>query len=238
MAKGRKRFEESPQTKTADLHGYLSEDAPDKRVEAANSIFDQCRELIGNITAQLLRSRFEHIAEDSIQEAWSDCLTELQERRAEFLRDRGERPGLREMAATVTMRAVWRLEMRARRERQRMTSDDREELSSAPEFDAVDSLSALDFHRIFVSAWERLLASSSADEQIVLDDVGPLAFFAHDWASVAAQPVPGEGTQRTMTHVVLERRRQVKNIVDALLERDLQLEPKTRERFLRTLLPG
>jgi hypothetical protein len=100
MAKGRKRFEESPQTKTADLHGYLLEEAPDKRVEAANSIFDQCRALIGNITEQLLRSRFESIAEDSIQEAWSDCLSELQERRAEFLKDRAERPGLREMACS------------------------------------------------------------------------------------------------------------------------------------------
>lgn len=238
MAKGRKRFDESPQTKTADLHGYLLEDAPDKRVEAANSIFDQCRALIGNITEQLLRSRFENIAEDSIQEAWSDCLSELQERRAEFLKDRAERPGLREMAATVTMRAVWRLEMRARRERQRLVSAEREDVSSAPEYDAVDSLSALDFHRIFVTAWERLLTNSNTDEQIVLNDVGPLAFFAHDWASVAAQPVPGEGTQRTMTHVVLERRRQVKGIVDTLLERELQLEPKTRARFLRTLLPG
>jgi hypothetical protein len=98
-------------------------------------------------------------------------------------------------------------------------------------------LSALDFHRVFVSAWERLLASSSADEQIVLNDIGPLAFFAQDWASVAAQPVPGDGTQRTMTHVVLERRHQVRGIVDGVLERELQLDSKTRQRFLRTLLP-
>jgi hypothetical protein len=237
MAKGRKRFDESPQTKTADLHGYLSENAPDKRIEAANGIFDQCRELIGNITEQLLRSRFKHIAEDTIQEAWSDCLTELQERRAEFLKDRAERPRLREMAASVTMRTVWRLEMRARRERQRMTSAPSEEPSSAPEYEALSSLTALDFHRIFVSAWERLLAGSSAEEQIVLQDVGPLAFFAHDWASVAAQPVPGEGTQRPMTNVVLERRHHVRNIIDAVLERELQLDAKTRQRFLRTLLP-
>jgi hypothetical protein len=177
------------------------------------------------------------MAEDTIQEAWSDCLSELQARRADFLKERGERPGLRETAAAVTMRAVWRLEMRARRERQRLVSTAPEESYSAPEYEAVSSLSALDFHRVFQSAWERLLESSSADDQVVLHDIGPLAFFANDWAAVASQPVPGEVAQRTMTNVVLERRRQVRTIVEAVLERELQLDAKTRQRFVRTLLP-
>jgi hypothetical protein len=238
MAKRRPRHEESPQTKTADLHGYLLEDAPDQRSEAVSGIFEQCRELIGSITAQLLRSRFHQLAEDTIQDAWSDCLSELQARREEFLKVRGERPVLREMAVAVTMRAVWRLEMRARRERQRLASAETEEPYSAPELEAVSSLSAIDFHRIFLSAWERLLALSSSEDQIVLNDVGPLAFFADDWASVTTPLVPGGTPQRTMTTVVLERRRAARAIVDGILERELRLEPKIRQRFLRTLLPG
>lgn len=238
MVKHRPRHEESPQTRTADLHGYLLEDEPDQRSEAVSGIFEQCRELIGNITAQLLRSRFHQLAEDTIQEAWSDCLSELQARREEFLKVRGERPGLREMAVAVTMRAVWRLEMRARRDRLRLSSAEPEEPSSAPELEAVSSLSAIDFHRIFLSAWERLLAHSSAEDQVVLHDVGPLAFFADDWASVTTQPLPGEIPQRTMTTVVLERRRAARAIVDSILERELCLSPKIRQRFLRTLLPA
>jgi hypothetical protein len=236
MAKRRPRHEESPQTKTADLHGYLLDTAAAERSTAVTGIFEQCRELIGNITAQLLRSRFHQLGEDTIQEAWSDCLSELQARKEEFLKVRSERPGLREMAVAVTMRAVWRLEMRSRRDRQRLASTEAEESYSTAELEAVSGLSAVDFHRIFLTAWERLLAQSSAEDQIVLTDVGPLAFFADDWASVTTQPQPGEIPQRTMTTVVLERRRAARAIVDAILETELSLAPKIRQRFLRTLL--
>ena len=236
MAKRRTRHEEPPQTKTADLHGYLLNNAPVERSEAVSGIFEQCRELIGNITAQLLRSRFHQLAEDTIQEAWSDCLSELQARKEEFLKVRSERPGLREMAVAVTMRAVWRLEMRARRDRERLANADADESYTTPELEAVSSLSAIDFHRIFLSAWERLLTQSSTEDQIVLNDVGPLAFFADDWVSVTAQLLPGEIPQRTMTTVVLERRSAARAIVDGILETEHHLPPRIRQRFLRTLL--
>ncbi|MET0385760.1 MAG: hypothetical protein ABW321_07360 [Polyangiales bacterium] len=117
------RFSETlSDTRTEDLYGYLGGADPRVRADAVRGLFEQCRGLVDTITKQLLRPRFKALTEEAIQEAWLDCFTELSKRSDEFLKERAERPVFREVVVAMTMRAVWRLEKRARVESGRWVS--------------------------------------------------------------------------------------------------------------------
>jgi|GEM_PF-3922318 hypothetical protein len=112
-----------PPTETRNLAGYLQGDSAE-RSAASEGLYEQVRPLIDRITRETLRSRFRLLTEEAIQEAWKDCLGELEKRGTEFLQSRDARPAFRDMVVALTMRAVWRLEKRARVEAEREVSLD------------------------------------------------------------------------------------------------------------------
>lgn len=114
---------EQPPTETRNLAGYLQGDSAE-RSSASEGLYEQVKPLIDRITRETLKSRFRVLTGDAIQEAWKDCLGELEKRGDEFLQSRDARPAFRDMVVALTMRAVWRLEKRARVNAEREVSFD------------------------------------------------------------------------------------------------------------------
>jgi hypothetical protein len=223
-----------PKTRTRDLKQYLDED-PQVRAKGSEALFEAYAEPIRAIVDKILRGRFKELSSEAVQEAWMDCLSQLQEQRAAFLKERDERPRFGSLVTAVTMRAIWRLSQRSRRYDGRhgpieeWSSHDQGAHTRTAE--AVSAMTTHDFHRIFLRAWERLLEDSLEEQRCVLTDVGDLEFFAGDWKATPEQAAS------SVTGIVLERRDAVKRIVDDVLEHNFQLEQGARARFVRTLIP-
>lgn len=229
------KYERMPPTDTKHLRGFLAPADAQERDAATHALYDYCGKMVEAITKTVLWPRFrQRLGPDVVQEAWADCMGELLNQREEFLRDRAERPQFRPFVVAVTMRAVWRLQKQAQREDARSVEvDDQVEALAIDE--AVSRLGVMDFHVIFSKTWTTLLEASSPEEQQVLSDVGPVAFFANDWHALSQQPVDGDAP-RTMTTTVLELRLRVQEIAEQILKREYKLDKQTRRRFLDALL--
>jgi hypothetical protein len=221
-----------PKTQTGDLQQYLDED-PKVSAVGSKGLFEAYAAPIRAIVDQILRGRFRELSSDAVQEAWLDCLSQLHEKRDDFLKERHERPPFGSLVTAVTMRAIWRLSQRTRRQvaRDAPLESSSSQASPSNNADAVSGMTTHDFHRIFVLAWQRLLEQTPADQRCVLADVGDLEFFAGDWKTTPEQAAS------SVTSIVLERRAAARSIVDDILAREFGFEPRVRTRFVTTLIP-
>lgn len=217
-----------PPTETAHIKEYVAGADPRDRTRAAEALFEQCRPMMKAICDDVLSARFKDLGPDVAHEAWADCLAELITRSEEFLRSREERPQFRAFVLGVTMRAVWRLQKRAQRERGRNAALEDHEVVIE------DKVDALDFQLIFERVWDELLQSSSHEQQQALLAVGPVTFFADDWGALGP---PSRDAVPTLTTLAFERRPHASRILDEILERDHQLDVRERRRVIKALLP-
>jgi hypothetical protein len=155
------------------------------------------------------------------------------------LKERSERPQFRPMVIALTMRAIWRLEQQTRRQRLRAAPEDagnRQDIHWNGGDDAVNAMTPLDFHRVFETAWQRLLEQSTVGQRAGLEEVGQLEFFAGDWPSLPGSTDSDECVD-TLTAIVLEQRCAARLIIDDILARDFDFETRVRSKFVRTLIP-
>lgn len=219
-----------PKTETEHLHSYIKAQSERQRTEAAERLFEQVRPMVQHLCQKLLWARFKHLEPDVIQEAWESCLQEFVQCSEAFLRD--ERPQFRQFALGVTARAVGRLQKRAQREHARLTPLGN--LESSERWAYEDDFDALDFQRIFERVWKEVFDSSGAPEQQALSTVGQVQFFAGDWASITPQAA---GAARTMTTMILERRRRARAVLNRILKSVHRVEATKRTALLNELIP-
>jgi hypothetical protein len=226
-------------TKTASLQRYLDAD-PNVSALGSEELYEDYESGIRRIVDRILRQRFRDLAGEAIQEAWLDCLSELQARKAEFLKERSQRPQFRPMVIALTMRAIWRLEQQTRRQRLRAAPEhagSRQDAQWNREYDAVNAMTPLDFHRVFESAWQRLLQQSTAAQRASLEEVGQLEFFAGDWPVSLPGSADADECLDTLTAIVLEQRCAVRLIIEDILAHDFDFEARVCSKFARTLMP-
>jgi hypothetical protein len=219
-----------PKTETEHLHSYITAESDCERTEAATRLFEQVRPMVQYICHKLLWARFKYLEPDVIQEAWESCMGEFLACSQAFLRD--ERPQFRQFALGVTVRTVGRLQKRAQREQARTTPW--ENLEGSDRWAYEDAFDTLDIQRIFDRVWLELLESSSVEERQALDHEGSMRFFTGDWASVAPA---ASGAPRTLTTMVLERRKRARVILDRILKSVHRIESKKRSKLLNELIP-
>jgi hypothetical protein len=225
-------------TKTVSLQRYLDAD-PNVSALGSEELYQDYESGIRRIVDRILRQRFQDLANEAMQEAWLDCLSELQARKAEFMKERSERPQFRPMVIALTMRAIWRLEQQTRRQRLRAAPEEtgtRQQAQWNPEYDAVNAMTPLDFHRVFGTAWQRLLEHSTVGQRAGLEEVGQLEFFAGDWPSLPGSTDTDECVD-ALTALVLEQRCAARLIIEDILAHDFDFEARVRSKFVRTLIP-
>jgi hypothetical protein len=212
------------------LRDYLAPEDPASGRKASSDMFEHYGPTIETTVSERLRRRFGELAGEVVQEAWMRCLSELQARKNDFMKGRPERPSVGLLMASHTMRAVWTLEQRARRQQSRHTNVEQSGLEHGSERVADTDITPEDFHAIFEAAWDELLQVSSDAERDALQQAGPVLFFAGDWQS---EP----GSADTQAEIIRQRLDVAREILQRILSKRYSLKPDAIRRFLRWLLP-
>lgn len=210
------------------LHDYLSPEDTATHLRAGRRLFDHYAPGIEATVHERLRRRYGALANEVVQEAWLRCVTELRARKAELMQSPPKRPCVSVLMASHTLRAVWAMEQRARRQDARLTSlDEVHERPSAQRVADTD-ITPEDLHAILEAGWNELLKVSTVEQRDALLGTGAVLFFAGDWRKA------GKGAQ---AELIAERVVTVRKILQRNLRERYGLKPDAIRRFVRWLLP-